>query len=39
MRSGHLFWNFERLSHVAANLQSVPLRSGKVICVCSANEQ
>jgi len=36
---GHPFWIFERLNHVAANLQSVPLRAGKVICVCSANGQ
>jgi hypothetical protein len=36
---GHPFWIFERLNHVAANLQSVPLRAGKVSCVCSANGQ
>jgi len=37
--SGHLFWNFERLSHVAANLQSLFVRAGKVVRFCSPNEQ
>jgi hypothetical protein len=37
--SGHPFWNFERLSHVSANLQSLFVRAGKVICFCSPNEQ
>jgi hypothetical protein len=36
--SGHPFWNFERPSHVAVNLQSLPVRAGKVI-FCSPNEQ
>jgi len=30
---------FERLSHVAANLQSLFARAGHVICFCFANEQ
>ena len=30
---------FERLNHVAANLQSLFVRAGKVICFCSPNEQ
>ena len=33
------FWNFERLSHVAINLQSLFVRAGKVRCSCSPNEQ
>jgi hypothetical protein len=37
--SGYLFLDFERLSHVAANLQSVSVRAGKVIGFCSPNEQ
>jgi hypothetical protein len=37
--SGHPFLEFERLSHVAANLQSLFVRAGKVICFCSPNEQ
>jgi hypothetical protein len=32
-------WNFERLSHVAINLQSFFVRAGNVICFCSSNEQ
>jgi hypothetical protein len=30
---------FERLSHVAANFQSLFVRFGRVICFCCPNEQ
>ena len=33
------FWNFERLSHVAVNLQSLFVRAGHVIRFCSPNGQ
>jgi hypothetical protein len=30
---------FERLSHVAANLENLFVRAGNVVCFCSPNEQ
>jgi hypothetical protein len=38
MRSGHSFI-FERLGHVAINLQSFSVCAGKVVCFCSPNGQ
>jgi hypothetical protein len=37
--SGHSFWNFERLSHVVFNSQSLSVGVGNVICFCSPNGQ
>jgi hypothetical protein len=37
--SGHPLLDFKRLSHVAANLQSLFVRAGNVICFSFANEQ